>query len=274
MQDVDSGDADDSGHADDSLAIHRFVSGVGELHERTALRTTHRRVWRGAQLLQRCLCSSADALGLSTTGVKVLELGAGTGWLGLNLAAALPTLELTLTELPVALPALKAQVERINGSFPGLRERVQVIELNWEDVQSSSAWHTRWDFVIGSDLTYSEDCLCALPRAMAALTGPATRTLLAHVPGRKAAVDAALHEEFAAAGLLLRALDWSDEPESARPALFAAPAPVAVGVGDEEEPGDWLPDGGLFGEEDAAYRALRPSPTVFEVVHLLGDRDT
>ena len=59
---------------DAGLAIHDFNSGVGDVEERRELRTTHRRVWHGAQLLLRCLLSEADTLGLNAPNLRILEL--------------------------------------------------------------------------------------------------------------------------------------------------------------------------------------------------------
>ena len=257
--------------AAEALAIHSFAAGLGDLDERMALRTTHRRVWRGAQLLLRYLRASAEQLGLtSSVGIQVLELGSGAGWLGLNLAVALPNMRLTLSELPLAVPALRAQLARLAALYPGLAERVDVVELDWADVQSSSARHTRWDAIIGSELLYSHETLRALPRAIAALASPSTRTLYAHVPGRKASVDAALHSEFAAAGLRLQPLEAAHGPAEA-PAACTTPDERQGGGGDhhgddDDGVGAWLPDGGLFADEDMAYRASLPSAAIFDVL--------
>lgn len=254
----------------EALAIHQFSANpVGDLEERMALRTTHRRVWRGAQILLSFLRASVNQLGMDGDGIHILELGSGSGWLGLNLAAALPNAHVTLSEQPLALPALQAHVDRLRAVDPRVCARVQAVALNWEDVTLSSAMTTHWNFIIGSELTYSHAALSALTGAIAALAGPATRTLYVHIPGRKASVDAALHEEFAAAGLRLRALEF----EAPDVPLAVLAQQVAVGGADgerrhessEEESADWLPDGGLFADEDEAVRASRPAATIFDV---------
>ena len=242
-----------------TLAIHKFDDGLGELEERKALRTTHRRVWCGAQLLlQFFQQNSAERERIAQAGIQVLELGSGSGWLGLNLAAMLPNARLTLSELHHAVPALHAQLDRVSAVDPSLRERVQV-ELDWEDMQSSLTQLTRWDYIIGSELLYSHAGLRALPRVFKALAAPTTRMVYMHVPERKASVDSALHAEFAAAGLQLRPLEWKLEQTEARPHSSDERSSDKLDC-------EWLPDGGLFADEDDEYRASRPTPIVFEVL--------
>jgi len=48
--------------------------------------TTGGHVWKAAHRLADYLEASADAIGLSRRGVNVLELGSGTGWMGMVLA--------------------------------------------------------------------------------------------------------------------------------------------------------------------------------------------
>jgi hypothetical protein len=55
----------------------------------TALRTTGGHVWNAARALFQFLAHT-HVPGIEEDGVTVLELGAGCGWLGLNVAANLP----------------------------------------------------------------------------------------------------------------------------------------------------------------------------------------
>ena len=261
-----------SPHQEDGLALHEFnASPIGDLEARKELRTTHRRVWRGAQLLLRYLKSEADSLGLLAPNVRILELGSGAGWLGLSLAVALPNIHITLSELECAVPALKAQINRVNKLHPGIGGRVRVLELDWSDIPDA-AKDGKWDFIIGSELLYSDATLRALPRAMAALSGPSTRTLYVHVPGRKASVDAALHGEFEAAGLYLNELEY----EAGDVEIEASATPTTKEEKEKEEgdgDGDWMPDGGLFAQEDEADRASRQTTAIFDVVAMPAAND-
>jgi hypothetical protein len=249
----------------DALSMHRFNHTPGDLEARMALQTTHRRVWAGAQLLHTFLRASAHPLGMTRADVHILELGAGAGWLGLNLAVALPLARVTLSDLPTAVGALHANVLRVGAARAGLSERVRVCALDWSAVARGHAPGAEgpWDFVIGSELTYSHAGLTALAGAMAALASPTTRVLLAHVPRRKASVDAALFDEFAAVGLALRALEWEAEAQGP-----ASGQRVEDDGASDDEANAWVPDGGLFAEEDAALRANVPITTVYEVVRV------
>ena len=65
-----------------ALAIHHFSVGPGDLEARKQRKTTHNRVWRGAQLCLQYLERAQELLGLQTPGLRVFERS-GTGWLGL-----------------------------------------------------------------------------------------------------------------------------------------------------------------------------------------------
>merc|ERR1719238_2227331 len=110
-----------AGTRDGPLSIAAFTGGLGALEERKELRTTHGRVWYGAQLMIQYLDEAQRVLGLDRADLKVLELGSGTGWLGLNLAAQLPNAGVTLTDLDRAVPEIAAHVGRAVG--PRHRDR-------------------------------------------------------------------------------------------------------------------------------------------------------
>jgi len=45
--------------------------------------------------------------------IRILELGSGSGWLGLNLASLYPSACITMSDLPEVLPVLQAQIDRV-----------------------------------------------------------------------------------------------------------------------------------------------------------------
>ena len=101
-------------------------------------------------------------------GARVIELGAGTGTLGL-VSAALGAKEVILTDLDVSIDQLKKNVE-LNMKSGWLKEGVvEVRELDWfsrEDVKSLG----HFDFILGSELWFDEDLLEPLNEVLKELT--------------------------------------------------------------------------------------------------------
>ena len=102
--------------------------------------------WGAARAL--CALFAADPARVDLAGKRVLELGAGTGAVGLWIALAYPTARVTLTDLAEALPLL-----RTNRGLNDLADRVRVRELAFGDSISEP-----FDVIIGSDLLYSVRC--------------------------------------------------------------------------------------------------------------------
>lgn len=79
--------------------------------ESTPLSTTGGHTWEAARRLAAYLSAAAGQLGLQQPGLRVLELGSGTGWLGVNVARNMPAAELVvLTEQPDGLAHLRRNV--------------------------------------------------------------------------------------------------------------------------------------------------------------------
>jgi len=252
--------------ASDHLARHHFDLGPGDLDLRKQLRTTHRRIWQGAALLLKWLShpAVAEALGLHRPGLRILELGSGSGWLGLNLAALYTSASVTMSDLPEVLPVLQAQIDRV-----ALTEDHGVVAVAFDWLATDPAIiGAQWDLVLGSDLLYSHATTCALADVMAALAEPprAPRMVYAHVPGRKASVDASYHATFAGAGLGLTSQPRPDREPAAECAEAVAVA--ATDGADDDEGMPWLQDGGLFAEEDQEYRLSQPGMEIFDVGRL------
>ena len=80
-------------------------------NESTPLATTGGHTWAAARRLAAYLSSAAPELGLHRPGLRILELGAGTGWLGATVARNLPDAGLVcLTEQADGLPWLAHNV--------------------------------------------------------------------------------------------------------------------------------------------------------------------
>ena len=150
------------------------------------------RVWPAAQiLLQYC----TEAL---PKGASLLELGAGTGWFGLQLCQARADITACLTEMSAhgAFERLGTNLAA-NARARGLRQQPTCRTLDWADADLP---HGSWDYVVGSDLVYSDagaELLCAmLARLLAA--GTAVRCLYAHTAERWGAFgyDAKLFQEL------------------------------------------------------------------------------
>uniref|UniRef100_A0A8V5GQW5 Uncharacterized protein n=1 Tax=Melopsittacus undulatus TaxID=13146 RepID=A0A8V5GQW5_MELUD len=126
-------------------------------------------------------------------GLSVIELGAGTGILGI-LAAMLvppshshplqslpvppltpppPGADVTITDLPEALAQIRTNV-RLN--FPCPRSRPRVRRLRWG--QDESSFPGDGHLLLGSDLVYDRSSSAALLAALRSLCGPRSRALL------------------------------------------------------------------------------------------------
>ena len=91
---------------------------------------------------------------------QVLELGSGTGFVGLALAK-LGASRVTLTDLPQRLPILKRNVEE-----NGLEDDVSVQALAWG---TTSAIDDEPDLIVASDVTYDAELVPLLATTLAAL---------------------------------------------------------------------------------------------------------
>ena len=202
---------------------------------------------------------------LQKPGIRILELGSGSGWLGLNMAVKLPLAAFVLSDHPDALPSLRQQVQRVSASFPSLSDRVSTAQFEWG---SDAAPAGAFDFVIGADLIYSVATLSLLPPIVRGLlTRGGVVALLQHTPGRKKEVDAGLDGRFLASGLVLEDVSASWQHDE------------ACGGAVEDDQGTnevvvhmpWLQDGGLFASEDEHARQSRPP--LYRIYHIKCDGD-
>jgi len=133
---------------------------------------TGRVVWPAAHALAAHLCAHPDLV----RGRRVVELGAGTGLVGL-VAAALGAAEVVLTDLPSTLPLLASNARR-NATAGGGRARVAELRWGAELAGDFDGCHV----VIGCEIVYQhdEDTCAALVDTMWRLAGPDGLVLIAY----------------------------------------------------------------------------------------------
>lgn len=129
------------------------------------------RVWPAAEtLLAHCSTSLPH-------GALVLEIGSGTGWFGIELSRRRADLQICLTEMREfeAYPRLEAAVAAaIAKAAAGVAEaealpRLTCASFDWRERPPDLG---RFDFVVGSDLVYSEETAAALGSVLCALLTP------------------------------------------------------------------------------------------------------
>lgn len=143
-------------------------------------------VWRGGELLARELLAHPHHV----RGARVLELGAGTGLVGLAAAAAGAASaclsDQTTTQMEAGL--------RLN---PTLASQLRLAPLEWGNAAQLAAAEPPFDVAIAADVIYPQTT-AALPALLATLrdaSAPAGRALLAYVE-RESAVSERLEAEL------------------------------------------------------------------------------
>jgi predicted nicotinamide N-methyase len=219
--------------------------------ENKPLSTTGGHTWAAAYRLASYLAAVAPDLGLDAPGARVLELGAGCGWLGITLARNCPAAGLVcLTEQEEggACDWLRHNVE-LNRARGLHLNAVQVQPCDWlaysdqggEEREKRAAAEDRdreegdgsngaespldletvdWDFIIGSDLIYNSIGSTCLPRVLAALARPATKIFYCHTKHRYDLLDMEFFEELTAVGLR-----WEEVWEPGEAVPPASPPP-------------------------------------------------
>ncbi|CAA0178109.1 unnamed protein product [Arabidopsis thaliana] len=116
-------------------------------------------------------------------GKRAIELGAGCGVAGF--ALAMLGCDVVTTDQKEVLPLLKRNVEwntsRIVQMNPGSAfGSLRVAELDWGNEDHITAVEPPFDYVIGTDVVYSEQLLEPLLRTILALSGPKTTVMLGY----------------------------------------------------------------------------------------------
>mmetsp|Transcript_15546 Transcript_15546/g.20243 ORF Transcript_15546/g.20243 Transcript_15546/m.20243 type:complete len:200 (+) Transcript_15546:81-680(+) len=108
-------------------------------------------IWHAARVLDEYLALNWDVKGLS-----IIELGAGTGWLALQLA--LRGAKVTATDRAGALPLLIQNIvsnqEHLASDMKELD--IEVVDLEWGDDSTNvvNVLPGKWDLIVGSDIVY------------------------------------------------------------------------------------------------------------------------
>jgi len=153
-------------------------------------------------------------------GTNVLELGSGTGWLGITLARNLEhnrIHQLVLTDCRPTWTQANVDAAKQRGILPPVVSNcVSVAPMDWKNdaqvqhVAGMADDSYGWNLILGSDLVYSEDGAHDLANAMAIVLAhnPSTannrhkpRLVYAHTLGRMPDVDDLWLQELVANGL-------------------------------------------------------------------------
>ncbi|KDO25906.1 hypothetical protein SPRG_08847 [Saprolegnia parasitica CBS 223.65] len=108
-------------------------------------------------------------------GASVLELGSGTGLVGLALACMGPA-SVVLTDLESHVAALQANVERNSARFSD-GTLVSVAALDWNTASADDAT-APLDWIVGTDIAYMPEFYAPLLKTLQLLAGPNTRILV------------------------------------------------------------------------------------------------
>ena len=165
--------------------------------------TTGGKVWDAARVMLQFLDATPKMLANRPT---VLELGSGTGWLGMTIACRFELTSMVMTEMleGQALTWLEHNLAR-NRSAGLPVHVVSAVALDWGWVNQpgthGAVLGAHWDIVIGSDLVYNEAGVRMLPQLFAALANPGTRVLYAHTLNRFEFLDEQFLGALRACGL-------------------------------------------------------------------------
>ncbi|XP_075447720.1 EEF1A lysine methyltransferase 3 [Ascaphus truei] len=116
------------------------------------------------------LCGYFEEQKLNFSGKKVIELGAGTGVVGI--LVSLLGGQVTLTDLPHALPQIK---KNVSANVPS-HHVPQVCALSWGLDQEQ--FPQDYDFVLGADIVYLKETYPLLIQTLQHLCGPHTTIFL------------------------------------------------------------------------------------------------
>ena len=138
--------------------------------------TTGGDVWEGGLALARFVTQGHAYL---VSGKAVLELGAGTGLLGLWLGAMAGggPARVVLTDIPTLLPLLRRNTEHNRSA---LRCDVRVEPLDWNAPPPAAVLEAGpFDLVVAAEVLYMAECAAPLLQTLLTVTAPGAQIVLA-----------------------------------------------------------------------------------------------
>lgn len=132
-------------------------------------------MWDSGVVLGKFLEHAVESERIHLQGKKVIELGSGCGLVGC--VAALLGAQVILTDLPDRLRLLKKNVEA--NLYGDVRGSATVNELTWGDELDNDMRNPLPDYVLGSDVIYSEGAVVDLIATLLDLSGTQTTVILA-----------------------------------------------------------------------------------------------
>ncbi|XP_040995669.1 protein N-lysine methyltransferase METTL21A isoform X1 [Juglans microcarpa x Juglans regia] len=133
-------------------------------------------MWDSGIVLAKFLEHSVDSRMLLLKGKNIVELGSGCGLVGC--VASLLGGQVILTDLPDRLRLLKKNVEA-NLRYGNVQGSATVRELVWGDDPDRDLIEPHPDYVLGSDVIYSEEAVTDLVATLLELCGSKTTIFLA-----------------------------------------------------------------------------------------------
>ncbi|KAM9410622.1 EEF1A lysine methyltransferase 3-like isoform 2-T2 [Pholidichthys leucotaenia] len=150
------------------------------------------------------LCHYLEQRCVALRGKKVIELGAGTGVLGI-LAARL---EVTLTDLPLALPQLQANVSANAPPSGWPSAPPTILPLSWG--KDHMTFSSDWDLVLCTDIIYLPETYPLLVETLAHLCSNGAMVYLSSKM-RKEHKTAGFYEEYLPSRFNVELLHRNDE---------------------------------------------------------------
>lgn len=144
-------------------------------------------VWDASMVLIKYLernCRKGRFCPSKLRGKRVIELGAGCGVAGFGLAML--GCHVISSDQKEVLPLLQRNVERNVSNIVQLNPSsdtfgsIKVVELDWGNVDHIQAVGPPFDYIVGTDVVYSEHLLEPLLQTIIALSGPRTTIMLGH----------------------------------------------------------------------------------------------
>ncbi|KAJ3305748.1 hypothetical protein HDV03_001156 [Kappamyces sp. JEL0829] len=182
--------------------------------------------------------------------LTILELGSGTGLLGLMLHSLFPQARICLTDQESVLPLLATNVNN--------RDRIQVKELQWgtkehiDDIAKD--FPTGFDLVVHSDLITWPNLYSDLIETLDAFTRPQETLIVFSHESREFEKEAKFYAKLSKKGFVFRNVESHDQDEHAKelgnavptkPMLFLKPPSSIIGESESIE----LPKGVVLHHE-------------------------